>query len=186
VAPYPDTLKVAFIGVLERQKGVDVLLEAWKNVIQNIPEAHLVMAGSGSLLSDVRREVARASLSAHVTVEGQLPHSDVKALIDASSVVVLPSRSEGLGLVIIEAFLRARPVVGTAVGGIPELISDRRNGLLVPPEDPKRLAAALKELLLSPALGLAMGQEGRRDIITRRPRQEFESGIARVASWVAE
>ena len=132
VEPEPDA--VAFVGALERVKGIDVLLDAWPLVRARRPAAVLRIAGTGALAREVR---ARAAALGGVEVLGPLDVSEVRRLLDRSSVVAVPSRSEGLGRVILEAFARSRPVVASDVGGIAELV-DERSGVLVPPEDRRR------------------------------------------------
>jgi glycosyltransferase involved in cell wall biosynthesis len=81
-------------------------------------------------------------------------------------VFVLPSRTEGLPITILEAMAAGKPVVATAVGGIPEVVRDRETGLLVPPMEPSRLAEALMHLLEAPALAKSMGAVGRKQVET--------------------
>jgi glycosyltransferase involved in cell wall biosynthesis len=82
-------------------------------------------------------------------------------------VFALPSWSEGLPLVVLEAMALARPVVATPVGGTPEAVQDGSTGLLVPPRDPKALAAALQRLVDDPALRRRLGEEGRRRVVAK-------------------
>jgi glycosyltransferase involved in cell wall biosynthesis len=79
-------------------------------------------------------------------------------------IVVLPSKEEGFGLVLIEAMAAGKPVIGTLCGGIPEIIVDGETGLLVPPESPHELAKAISTLLKNPDLARRMGQAGRRRV----------------------
>lgn len=108
-------------------------------------------------------------------------YKGVDVLLDASSLLVLPSRSEGLGRVIVEAHARGRPVVASRVGGIAELVDHGATGLLVPPDEYAALAAALIVLLREPYYQELLGAEGRRRIAARNPQAEFEAGLARLA-----
>ncbi len=105
--------------------------------------------------------------------------------IDASTCLVLPSRSEGLGRVILEAMGRERPVVASAVGGIVELVEPGVTGILVPPEDAGALADALVELLGRPAAARAMGKKPVDEPGHEIRCAEYEQGIARLAEWMA-
>ena len=135
---------------LERYKGVDILLRA-------LPKnANLIIAGDGS-----ERRSLEALATPNVTFAGAVPPSAMPALFARAEVVVLPSRAEGLPLSLLEAMAAGKPSVATAAGGIPELIRHRENGLLVPPEDPQALNAALTELIEDPALRLRLGAAAR-------------------------
>src|SRR5439155_24942314 len=91
-------------------------------------------------------------LPAQVEWTESLPAAGVAAALDAATVLVLPSRSEGMGRVLVEAFCRGRPAVASRVGGIVDLVRDGENGLLVPPQDPAALAEALVRVLSDRAL----------------------------------
>ena len=184
VVALPAEPRVAFVGVFERYKAVDVLIEAWPLVVEALPTARLTMAGSGSLVDEVRERVSALDVQDSVVLLGKIPRSQIKGLLDDSSCLVLPSRSEGLGLVLLEAAARGRAAVASDVGGIPEVVEDGRTGSLVPPEDPERLAEALVGLLRDPAALESWGKEARRRIETRDPLEEFEAGTRRLAAWV--
>jgi glycosyltransferase involved in cell wall biosynthesis len=105
----------------------------------------LQIVGSGTLRPVVEQLVE--DLSAQTSWTERLTPSEVAAALDDSTLLVLPSRSEGMGRVIVEAFCRARPVVGSRVGGIPDLVQHESNGLLVEPGDTDGLADALVRVL---------------------------------------
>ncbi|MGH2635731.1 MAG: glycosyltransferase family 4 protein [Actinomycetota bacterium] len=179
----PDEPSVLFVGALEAVKGVDVLLEAWPAVRMAVPSCRLTIAGEGSMAGTVRSWAAEEP---GVLVAGAVPREDVRRLIDAATLIVLPSRSEGLGRVVLEAFGRARPVVASRVGGIPELVVDGANGLLVPPGDRMALAGAIVRLLEDREIASTMGARARVEALERDPAAAFESGIERLARWIAE
>jgi glycosyltransferase involved in cell wall biosynthesis len=176
----PTAPRAAYVGALERVKGIDVLLEAWRAVRQRVPDARLVVAGDGALRDLVTREAAGLGLE----VIGHVPTEEVSDVIDSVRFLVVPSRSEGLGRVVWEAFARGRPVVGSKVGGIPESIDHGRNGLLVPPDDAAALADAVVEAFEDVVGTARMGAWARRAAEERDPGREFEEGIARLAAWV--
>jgi glycosyltransferase involved in cell wall biosynthesis len=180
----PAEPRVAYVGALDGPKGADLLLEAWTQVITHVPAARLLIAGDGPLREDLVARCARLGLNGTAEFVGHLSSSEVRALLDGCSCLVVPSRSEGLGRVALEAMARARPVVAAKVGGLPELVEEGRSGRLVGPEDPEQLAAAIVELLQDPDELEKMGREGRRRALERDPLAEFESGIARLAAWV--
>jgi glycosyltransferase involved in cell wall biosynthesis len=143
--PLPQHPQALFVGVLERYKNVDGLADAWRRAAPRVPGARLWLVGSGALAGVVERLVA--DFPEQVTWTPGLSQADVARALDDSTFLVLPSRSEGMGRVVIEAFCRGRPVVGSRVGGIPDLLHEGVNGLLVEPGDADALADALVCLL---------------------------------------
>jgi glycosyltransferase involved in cell wall biosynthesis len=185
-APLPAQPRVTFVGVLERYKAVDILIEAWQGVVDRVPEAILLLVGEGSLGGELRKRVQNYGLERSVFFHEQVTRSEVRLLIDNSTCLVLPSRSEGLPRVVVEAMARGRPVVASTVGGMGELIHDGHNGLLVPPEDVVALSDALVGVLKEPDVARAMGQEARRRAEARLPLAEYSAGIERLAAWISE
>jgi glycogen synthase len=158
-APLPQKPSALFVGVLERYKAVDVLADAWRIAAPRLPEATLHVVGRGTLDGVPRRLVAE--LPEQTRWSEALTTAEVARALDDSSVLVLPSRSEGLGRVIVEAFCRGRGVVASDVGGIPDLVTDGETGVLVPPGDAEALAEALVRVLSDRALAERFGAEGR-------------------------
>lgn len=157
--PVPPPLPAGVIGTLGRlqtEKGFDILLEAMAQL--NEPEARLVLGGAG-----VQGEALRAqaqTLAINVDFRGFV--ADVPGFMAELGLFVLPSRSEGLGLVLLEAMAAGRPVVATRVGGISEVVMSGETGILVPPDDPGVLAGAIRQVLSDPALAARMGAAGRK------------------------
>jgi glycosyltransferase involved in cell wall biosynthesis len=140
-------------------KGHRWLVEAMPRIVQRYPEAILVLAGEGEGLPAIRRQVERHGLGRHVRFVGS--RREALGLIALSDVVVVPSLSEGLGLVVLEALALGKPVVATRVGGIPEIIEDHETGLLVPPKDPVALSEAILAVLSNHGLAVRLGRNGR-------------------------
>jgi glycosyltransferase involved in cell wall biosynthesis len=185
-SPLPPAPRVAFVGVLERYKGVDTLLAAWPSVVDRVPGAELVVVGRGTLNGALHRMAERLALNGSVRFVGQLEPPDLRRVLDESFCLVLPSRSEGMGRVVLEAMARGRPVVASSVGGLKEIVDDGRSGLLVEPDDRAGLADALVDMLCDDERTRRMGLEGRRQVLARDPLSEYEAGIVRVAEWVQE
>lgn len=154
-AELPARPVALFVGVLERYKAVDVLAEAWRRAAARVPDATLHLVGRGTL-RDVPERLVR-DLPAQTRWTESLSTPDVARALDQSTVLVLPSRSEGLGRVVIEAFCRGRGVVGSRIGGIPDIVDDGVSGLLVPPDDAGALADALVRVLSDDALAERLG-----------------------------
>jgi glycosyltransferase involved in cell wall biosynthesis len=158
LAPLPERPVALFVGVLERYKAVDVLAEAWRLAAPRVPGGTLHVVGRGTL-RDVPEELV-ADLPAQTRWTESLSTPEVARALDEATVLVLPSRSEGLGRVVIEAFCRGRGVVGSRVGGIPDIVEDGRTGVLVAPEDAAALAEALVRALSDCALAERLGAAG--------------------------
>jgi glycosyltransferase involved in cell wall biosynthesis len=157
--PIPHERSILFVGALEPYKNVVGLAAAWRRVVADSPDVHLTIVGDGSQLSVVESLVR--DLPESVTHHRELVPQEVAGVIDQARALVLPSYPEGLGRVVLEAFARGRPVVGTDGGGIPDMISDERNGLLVPPYDTDALVVALRRMLDDPALVGRLGADAR-------------------------
>jgi glycosyltransferase involved in cell wall biosynthesis len=167
VAPLPEHSQALFVGVLEPYKNIDGLVAAWRLAAPQLPGTRLVIVGSGSRRAHVERLVA--DLPAQTEYRPRLSSREVAAALDDASILVLPSRSEGLGRVVIEALCRGRGVLASRVGGIPDIVEDGVNGVLVPPDDVEALAAALVRVL------------GDHDLVGRLA----EPARASVVSWLA-
>jgi glycosyltransferase involved in cell wall biosynthesis len=145
VQPLPETPTALFVGVLERYKNVDGLVAAWSRVAERAPSARLVVVGKGPMLEEIER--LAAELPGRVEHTAELPPEGVARALDDATLLVLPSRHEGLGRVVIEAFARGRGVVASRAGGVLDLVDDGVQGLLVDPEDTAGLADALVHVL---------------------------------------
>jgi teichuronic acid biosynthesis glycosyltransferase TuaC len=129
-----------FIGRLEPQKGLGDLLDAWPLVRAQVPGATLRLVGAGPL-------EARARATEGVEVLGAKPHGEIPRELHLANVFVLPSWAEGMPNVVLEALACGRPVVGSAVGGIPDALTSETAGTVVPPRDAASLAEALARRL---------------------------------------
>ena len=156
--PLPDEPVALFVGVLEHYKGIDELAAAWRAAAPRVPGATLHVIGKGS-----RRHVVEG-LREQLTWTETTDAAGVAEALDRSWALVLPSRSEGMGRVILEAFARNRGVIGSDVGGIADLVRDGENGLLVPPRDPDALAGALVRVLSDRALAERLGAGTREEV----------------------
>jgi starch synthase len=178
----PARPAVIFVGRITRQKGVPVLLRAAASLA---PQAQLVLLAGQPDTPELAGEVTGLVTSLQQTRSGviwipeMLPKREVIQLLSHATVFACPSLYEPLGIVNLEAMACGTAVVGSQVGGIPEVVTDGETGLLVPPDDPAALAAALNALLLDPARAAAMGTAGRK-------RAVAEFGWDAIAAQTAE
>jgi glycosyltransferase involved in cell wall biosynthesis len=149
-APLPERPAFLFVGVLERYKNIECLVEAWRRVARWEPSASLRIVGDGTERAAVERLVAELPEQTHW--HRRLPARGVAAALDRTSALVLPSRSEGLPRIAIEALERGRPVIGADAGGIPDVVGHGRNGLLVEPESVPSLVDGMLRLARDGAL----------------------------------
>jgi len=166
---------IGAIGSLIARKGVDLLLRA----LALLPPgtALLVVAGDGPERAALEALAGELGVAARVAFLGYC--ADPGPVYRAADIVALASRGEALPLVLLEAACLSRPVVATAVGGVAEAVADGVTGLLVPPDDPAALAAALGRLAAAPELRARMGEAGR-----ARAREAF--GLARMVAAFTE
>lgn len=175
--PYakPDTeVRILFVGRLELRKGVDTLLDAVPPLLRDNEAVRVVIVGDDSLMAgDVNlkaaflRTYAGEPLLERVRFEGQVAREPLLRHYATCDIFVAPSRYESLGLVFLEAMMFGKPCIGTRVGGIEEVIAHGETGLLVRPDDPPALAAAIRRLVEDASLRRRMGAAGRRTFESR-------------------
>jgi glycosyltransferase involved in cell wall biosynthesis len=157
---------VLFVGALtqwHRYKGLDILMHALALLKKDAVRPHLLIVGGGELKTEYQNLADRLGIFDHVKFAGDVANEELPEYYAASDILVLPSkdRSEGFGLVLLEANAVGKPVIGTRVGGIPSVIRDGYNGLLVPPNRPEELAHAIKRVLTDDRMRNQMGKNGR-------------------------
>jgi glycosyltransferase involved in cell wall biosynthesis len=148
------------IGRLHEEKGHRFLFDAVPSIISRVGPIRVLLAGLGAHRAALEADVQRRGLQDTVRFLGWRP--EIPELISLASVVVLPSLAESFGFALLEAGSLGKPVVAAATGGVPEVVVQGENGLLVPPRDPVALAESISRVLLDPALAKALGEGGRR------------------------
>jgi teichuronic acid biosynthesis glycosyltransferase TuaC len=146
-----------YVGNLKPEKGVADLAKAWHAVANELPDARLAIVGGGP-----ERGALEAALPPRATLHGPQPLSAIPTWLAACDVLVLPSHVEGTPNVVLEAFACGRRVVASAVGGVPDLVTDHELGALVPAREPDALAAALTQALRTPYTPEAVAVRGAR------------------------
>ena len=177
---------ILLVGQLIPRKGGDVLLDAFAHVLEKLPRARVAFAGSGEFEPQLRLQAERLGITGSVDFLGELSRAQLIDAYRETSVMVIPSRSEGLPLVLLEALWIGLPVVASAVDGLPEVIRDGENGLLVPAEDSSALAQALLRVLTDDqfraALGATAGRTARQRFAPRVMADKFAEVYARYPS----
>ena len=181
---------VLFVGALtewHRYKGLDVLLEAL-SLLDDRSHVRLLVVGDGLLKSHYQQMASALSVSSRVIFAGDASEIELPEYYACSDLLVLPSkdRSEGFGLILLEANATGKPVIGSNVGGIPSVIRDGYNGLLVPPNDPRALANELSDLFDRDGHRLVeMGKNGRElaetldwSLVAKRTEEVYELALS--------
>jgi glycosyltransferase involved in cell wall biosynthesis len=157
-----EDLVIGIVSKLWEGKGHITLIEAFKVLKQRLHNVKLVIVGEGELYGILQRFVEKNGLSDSILFTGF--QMDVSEILSTFDVAVLPSFFEGMGRVLLEAMAMEKPVVASLVGGIPDLVKHRLNGLLVKPGDVPELTNALEQILSDSVLSRKMGKEGRKRI----------------------
>jgi glycosyltransferase involved in cell wall biosynthesis len=159
-----DAFIACMVAIMRDKKGHEDLIAAVRPLLDTHPKLHVVMAGDGPLFGRIKGIVDSLGLAQRIHVLGF--RTDVPNIFRGSDLFVLPTHQEALGQAFIEAMAAGLPVIGTHVDGVPELIEDNVNGLLVPPHDPVALRSAIARMIDDPALRHRLQREGQR--ITER------------------
>lgn len=165
-----DHVVLAYVGRLERRKGVDILAEAFARLAPRLPYLHLILAGGdtetldGSAWEAVLRMSRAAGVDARVHWLGNVDSERLPDVYAASDALVAPSRMEPFGMVYLEAMACGLPVIGTLAGGVPEIVQSERHGYLVLPGSVESLLVAMMALATDEGRRRRMGREARRHV----------------------
>lgn len=156
IAPDSKVMTVLFLGRLSKEKGVFDLLKAFAAINAAVMPCRLILAGNGDFES-VRRDIDNFDLNELVEIAGWVGPEKKLELLNAASVLVLPSYIEGLPMAILEGMAAGLAVISTRVGGIPEVLVDSVNGLLFSPGDVKELTVCLERLAADKEFAKSLG-----------------------------
>jgi nucleoside-diphosphate-sugar epimerase/glycosyltransferase involved in cell wall biosynthesis len=159
-----DDTKIACVGRLYPVKGQDIAISAMPHVLKEFPDMRLHLIGDGRDRPVLEALVKTMGIERAVVFRGNVPHDEVAKELASAVIAVGPSRREGQGIAFVEAQAAGTPVIGTNVGGIPEVISDGATGLLVPPENPEALAQAILKLLREPEYAKQLAENAKRTV----------------------
>jgi glycosyltransferase involved in cell wall biosynthesis len=157
--------KIGFLGRLDRSKGVDVLIQAFAEVVKEIPEAVLEIAGMGKTENALKQMVCLLNIENYIFFKGAIHYTEVLKFLSSVCFLVVPSRSDNLPTVALEALSVATPVIGSKAGGIPDIIIHDFNGLLFENENIEDLSNKMTDLLKN---------KNRRDSMAINARKIFE------------
>lgn len=180
----PNKLVLGVPGTLRPMKGHDFFLRAISTVLPDNPNLDVIISGEGepTFFKQLQSLVTNLGIAGRVTFLGQV--EDMKVFYGACDLVVIPSRAEPFGRVVIEAFASRVPVIATRVGGIPEIIEDGRNGVLIPYGDEKQLRNAIHRLMNDTQLAHNLAEEGYRDANTQYTASHYQARIIDVCTKI--
>ena len=156
---------ILYVGVLIPRKGVHFLLESFAQIANKIKDTKLVLIGNSddnSYAGGLREMTESLGLNERVTFMDSMPQSKLAEIMARAQVLILPSLSEALGRVVLEAMACGTPVIGSAVGGIPDMIHEGENGFLIRPGDVGALTGRIKWILEHPQQAAQIGEKARK------------------------
>jgi len=157
---------IGCVGTLRSVKGHKYLIQSAPLILKERPSTYFILVGDGPLRNDLERLAEKLKVREKIMFLGYRP--DIPELMSIFDIFILPSLSEGLSNVLLEAMATSKPVVATNVGGNPEVVEEGKTGLLVPPRDPQKIAEAVISLLNDEDKRLRMGENG-----LRRVKEKF-------------
>jgi glycosyltransferase involved in cell wall biosynthesis len=177
----PTEILFVCVAWLRPEKNPVLLLEAFRRGPASDPRAHLLLVGIGPLRSELERQIGAAGLQGRVHLLGK--RADVPEILNAADVFVLSSDYEGNPLSVMEAMAAGKPMICTAVGGVPELVEDGC-GLLVPPRDAQALAKAMSYMLENPNARKSMGEKSARRAVERFDLRAMTEAYEDLYRWL--
>ena len=153
-------------GRLSWAKGHDTLIKAFELLQADENRVYCLIAGEGELWSDLNKQINEAGLSGRLILLGHLSRLEVLSLINASDIFVMPSRTEGTPIALLEAAALRKPILASRVGGIPELVSDESECLLVPPDNASELVKGIQRLIYENGLTEYLVENAYRKVMT--------------------
>jgi glycosyltransferase involved in cell wall biosynthesis len=175
-----DSIVCIAVGRLVPVKGYDVLVSAMQKLAGQVPRLYCLIVGEGECREELNNQIRAAGLEQRVHLLGYHDRQDALSILKSSDIFVMPSRYEGTPIALLEAASLARPILASATGGIPELVTHQEHALLVPPGDAVALAEGLTDLALNRDYAQRLGQDAQ-----RRISQKFNLESQLHATWNA-
>jgi glycogen synthase len=160
----PERPRLVCLGRLVHAKGFDVALTAFASLVDRFPALRMTIAGDGAMRQDLERQAAALGVDTAVDFMGWVDPDQVLEVLGEATVVVMPSRREGLPHAALQAASMARPIVASRVGGLPEVVAHNESGMLVERDDVPGLTDAIAFLLENPGEAARMGQAARKRV----------------------
>lgn len=148
------------VGRLDKNKGFNYLIDAMPKLIHRFPELKLIIAGDGPEKNNLLNQIKNLHLEQNVSMVGAVRNKDLPKYYNTADLFVLPSLKEGLGVVLLEAMACGTPVIGSAIGGIKDIIKDGETGLLVKPENSEDISNRIIEILSDELLRQRLSGQG--------------------------
>ncbi len=159
-----DAIVCTAVGRLVWAKGLEDLIQALAGIAPQEPRLHCLIVGEGELRKRLEELTLEKKMSRHIHLVGFRERQEVLSILKASDIFVMPSRHEGTPLALLEAAALGKPILATSCGGIPELVQDGREALLVPVGEPAQLGTALLRLCREPNLARELGMQAQRKV----------------------
>ncbi len=159
-----DAIVCTAVGRLVWAKGLEDLIQALAGIASDEPRLHCLIVGEGELRKRLEELTLETKMSGRIHLVGFRERQEVLSILKASDIFVMPSRQEGTPLALLEAAALGKPILATACGGIPELVQDGREALLVPVGEPAQLGAALLRLCREPNLARQLGMQAQHKV----------------------
>ncbi len=153
------------VAVLRQPKGIQFLLDALPDILNVVPKTYYLIVGDGDYREKLEALATKNNITDHVIFTGA--RTDIPQLLATADIFVLPTLTEALPTVLAEAMAAEKPIIASNVGGVPEMLDDGQNGLLIPPANPPALTTACLKLLQNPQQAQAMGKTGRQIVEER-------------------
>lgn len=177
-----NAVVLCHVAAFRPEKGHDVLLAGFVDVLRNHPNTYLLFAGDGPLRASIELHVRQKQLDGHIRFLGSI--ADVRPLLAGSAISIVPSTAETFSMAMLESLAMEVPVIATAVGGSSEAVQDGRTGLLVPPWDVTALVLAIERLIVDDDTRKKMGQMGRALIKERFTQRGMRAATSEVLKSV--
>ncbi len=169
----PREKRILYIGRLEVEKGIYVLLEAWRQIAHTLPDYQLLFIGEGGEAENLSEAIQKNNLQSQTKILPFMSQHDIKNYLYSSALIVVPSAyREMFGLIGLEAFACRIPVIASDVAGIPEWCIHEKTGLLVPMEKPEALAQAMPRILNDPAFAQQLTQQAHAFLLEAHDKQK--------------
>ena len=160
-----EAIVLVAAGRLTWAKGYEDLINAFKLVVEEDKRVYCLIAGEGELRQEIETQIESAGLAKHIILLGHLPRVEVLSLMEAGDIFVMPSRTEGTPIALLEAAALRKPILATSVGGIPELLKDGEECLLVPSPDLPGLVNGIRNLIRDKGLAERLSENAHRRVL---------------------